>query len=117
MEWFAALKQFLGPEYLTSGVMVGGMALALIQYLKKMRTEDGRNEAEAQFRSDLFKQLAEGRAENKELKERADRFADERNKALMASAASDAKSTSLTAEVALLQKQLDELRAKQHGVE
>jgi hypothetical protein len=98
-----SLFQKLGPEWLTGGLFAGVAIFALVLQLKRMRQDDSRNDAEVQFRGDLFKQIAEQRAEIKELKERADRFADERNKALLAAAAMEASNKELAAQVGGLQ--------------
>lgn len=101
------LFQKLGPEWLTGGLMAGVAIFALAVQVKRMRVDDSRNDAEVQFRTDLFKQIAEQRAENKELKERADRFADERNKALLQAAAMEASNKELAAQIGALQSVID----------
>lgn len=93
------IAQLLTPGGLTTTGLLVLLAVGSWRLLIAWRQSDGRNEAEASFRSDLI-------AINKELSDRADRFAKERNDALVKVAVLETELDNAKTQVLELKKKL-----------
>lgn len=95
------IAQLLTPGGLTTSSVLVLFSFAAWRLLIAWRQSDGRNEAEVAFRADLIEV-------NKELTTRADRFAKERNDALIRLAVVETERDSALREIRELKVKLGE---------